>query len=509
MKTLHRWFRRQSLQRKLICAFLLTILVASALNVCLYGQSGQIASGVSTIYESNISLLSLRETLASVHGDLYHYLSGDYRSLSNYYTRRQRLLDAAETLNDAPTDNAARLAEKNIRGLLSSYVYRADSAVAGHRGTDVAQYGADYEEAVGIYNYLLAFLNTLNEERFAQNTKSYQLLLETQRYTQSMNLLIMALTTVAELLVLIFFTRQSMRPLARLSERATRIGHGELDLPALETDGGDEIAQVTDAINTMTVRLNEYIRHQQEALSEENRLKQEQLRLETLLKDAQLGALQAQINPHFLYNTLNAGSQLAMMEGAERTSQFVRCVADYFRYGVRSSGKDVTLEEELGQAEKYLQIMNTRFAGEIEYIRQMPKTLPDVHLPGMVLQPIVENAINHGLHDAEGEKRLTFAVEEEPGRVVVSISDNGPGIPGEVLDGLWEKWEEGAQTPSGAHGIGLKNVLYRLRLYFGRDDVMEILCPDGRVGTTVRILIPKGVSKNVPSDSGGRRGAGA
>lgn len=501
MNALYRWFKRQSLQNKLIYAFLLTILVASTLNLCLYGQSGQIAASVSTIYESNISLLDLRETLVAMHSNLYHYLSGDYKSLSAYYTQQQRLLDAAEALNDSPTDSAARLAEKNIRGLLASYVQCADSAVAGHRGTDVAQYGADYEETVGIYNYLLAFLNTLNEERFVENTSSYQLLLETQRYTQSTNLLVMALTTVAELLVLIFFTRQSMRPLATLSERATSIGRGELSLPALEVTSGDEIGQVTEAINTMTIRLNEYIQHQQEALSEENRLKQEQLRLEALLKDAQLGALQAQINPHFLYNTLNAGSQLAMMEGAERTCQFVSCVADYFRYGLRRSGKDVTLAEELGQAENYLYIMNTRYADEIVYRRSVPRELPKVNLPGMVLQPIVENAINHGLHNVEGEKRLTIEVREEPERVVVSVADNGPGIPPEVAERLWRQADSAADE---GHGIGLPNVINRLRLYFGRSDVMEILCGEGREGTLVRVLIPKGANADVSDSAGGR-----
>ena len=503
MITMKQWFRRQSLQNKLIYAFLLAILVATAFNVCLYSQSGQIAASVSTIYESNISLLELRETLISMQSSLYHYLSGDYKSLSTYYSNRQQLTNAASALNDAPTDNAARLAEKNIRGLIASYSLCADSAVAGHRGTDVAQYGADYEETVGIYNYLLAFLNTLNEERFTQNTDSYQLLLETQRYTQSINLLIMALTTAAELLVLIFFTRQSMHPLVTLSERATLIGHGNLDLPELEVTSGDEIGQVTGAFNTMTVRLNEYIQHQQEALNEENRLKEEQLRLETLLKDAQLGALQAQINPHFLYNTLNAGSQLAMMEGAERTCRFVSCVADYFRYALRSSDRDVTLSEELVQAENYLYIMNTRYAGEIVYRRSVPDAMPEVSLPGMVLQPIVENAINHGLHNVEGEKRLTFEVLNEPERVVVSVTDNGPGIPPEVVRRLWEKADGNSPASDGSHGIGLVNVICRLRLYFGRSDVMEILSGEGHAGTCVRILIPKGASAIVPHNTGG------
>ena len=504
MKKLRQWFRRQSLQKKLSFAFLLTILVAMAVNICLYSQTGRIAASVSTIYESNISLSELRETLGTLHNNLYHYLSGDYKSLSSYYTERQRLVDAAEQLNDEPTDNQARLGEKNIHGLLASYLKSADSAVAGHRGTDVAQYGADYEEAVRIYNYLQAFLNTLNEERFQENTVSYRLLLDTQRYTQTMNLLMVALMTVAELLVLIVFTRQSMRPLVKLSERAAQVGHGQLDLPQLEVTSGDEIGQMTEAFNTMTVRLNDYITHQQDALLKENRLKEEQLRLEALLKDAQLGALQAQINPHFLYNTLNAGSQLAMLEGAERTCQFVSCVADYFRYNLRRSDKDVTLREELEQAENYFFIMNTRFAGEIVCVRNMPDELPKVNLPGMVLQPIVENAIQHGLHDVEGEKRLVLAVLEEPERVIVSVKDNGCGIAPETVRSLLQEHAQLTPAPEGEHGIGLANVISRLRLYFGRSDVLEIISDEEHPGTEVRVLIPKGACANVPDYPSGR-----
>ncbi|MDD3334807.1 MAG: sensor histidine kinase [Eubacteriales bacterium] len=503
MKRIPLWFRRQSLQKKLIMAFLLTILIALALNISLYSQSSQIAASVSTIYESNISLSSLRETLVSIHSNLYAYLSGNYKSLNSYYSERQRLTNSAASLNDRSTDNPARLAEKNIRGLLFSYIERADSAVAGHRGTDVAQYGADYEEAVQIYRYLQAVLNTLNEERFAENTVSYQLLLETQRYTQKMNLFIVALMTMAELAVLIVFTRQSMRPLVALSERATQVGHGQLDLPQLEVTSGDEIGQVTEAFNAMTIRLNEYIHNQQEAFQKENRLKEEQLRLEALLKDAQLGALQAQINPHFLYNTLNAGSQLAMLEGAERTCQFVSCVADYFRYNLRRSGKDVTLQEELEQADNYFFIINTRFAGEIKCIRQIPNELPPVSLPGMVLQPIVENAISHGLHDQEGEKRLTFSVTEEATRVIVSVKDNGCGMPQEMIDRFLAPTVEPSSKPDDQHGIGLANVISRLRLYFGRDDVMEIISGGDFEGTEVRILIPKGACSNVSDHTGG------
>ncbi|MBQ5675913.1 MAG: histidine kinase, partial [Lachnospiraceae bacterium] len=127
--------------------------------------------------------------------------------------------------------------------------------------------------------------------------------------------------------------------------------------------------------------------------------------MENHLKDAQLKYLQAQINPHFLFNTLNAGAQLAMMEDANRTYEYIQKVAELFRYNIKKSNEIVTLREEIDLIDNYIYILNVRFSGEIQYIKQIEEAVKDkldeITLPGMILQPIIENSVNYGIRNID------------------------------------------------------------------------------------------------------------
>lgn len=496
-------FQTASFQTKLIGFFVAAILIVCGMNVYLYAQVSHMMASMNTVYDSNISISSLQEKLNDVQDNLYNYLSGDYDSLNAYYQSKSALEAQVSSLNETATDNSMKLKEKNIRSMTGSYLELTDSAVAGHRGTDIEQYGASYEDASRIYQYLESMISSLNAERFAQNTHNYERLSQVQRYTQAMNLTLLVFSALLELMAIVYFTGQITRPLMALADRANLVGQGRLDMPPMEVHSEDEVGRVTTAFNQMTVRLNAHIRQQQEQLKEESRLKEAQLQLEAHLKDAQLGALQAQINPHFLYNTLNAGAQLALMEDAEKTCLFLERVSDYFRYNLRRSGGDVSLAEELAQVENYIYIMNTRYDGEIVYHREIGEEVPAVRLPGMVLQPLVENAIEHGLKDMEEERHLTLAVREEPERVIVSVADNGDGFPEGKAEVLLQRSERGLVAGDGRRrGIGMVNVIRRLRLYYDRDDVMEIESEPERRGTEIRILIPKGENGHVPNHAG-------
>lgn len=484
--------KNMSLQVKLVMSFVAMILLVFGLNFYIYSQIGMMISSMDQAYESNIQITMLQNTLRSMQDDLYAYLNGEYDSLKGYYSNRNALETQIYELNNDPSYNRTSLIEKNIRNLAETYLALAEEAVSGHRGTDIEQYSSSYERAKTVYGYLETNIYTLNNETFTANTNKYEMLSEVQKYTQMLNMMLLLFVSLIEILIIIYMTGKFIGPLSSLAERAREVGHGKMDMPPLEVKSQDEVGQVTSAFNRMVVRLNEHIRLQQEQLREENRLKQEQLQLETFLKDSQLGALQAQINPHFLYNTLNAGSQLAMIEDAEQTSIFLEHVADYFRYNLHRAGNDVSLQEELLQVENYIFIMNTRFAGDIHFEKDMPEKLPEARLPGMILQPIVENAIDHGLRVLEDrEKRLVISVEDAGDVVVVTVADNGDGFPEKKAQELLENKDRSLHTSKdNMHGIGMANVISRLRLFYDRDDVIEIgTMPDG-TGTEVRILIP-------------------
>lgn len=482
---------RKSLTNKLVAAFAMAILLAFGLNLLLTHRVNQVMLRMEQAYQSNISISEMQDTLTNLQNSLYEYLNGDYDSLKRYYSEYSKLKNQIDRLNSMPSDDETDLLEKNIRNMCNTYLTLADEAVSGHRGTDIEQYTTSYEDATVIYGYLEANIYELNARVFDENTNSYLQLSQIQNYNQKMNMAFLLLAALVEILVIILVTGQLIKPLSNLAERAELVGQGELDMPPLPVNSSDEVGQVTSAFNQMTASLGRHIEIRQEQLREENRLKQEQLQLEAYLKDSQLGALQAQINPHFLYNTLNAGSQLALIEDAEQTCVFLEHVADYFRYNLHRAGSDAFLQEEIDQVEHYLFIMNTRFAGEIHYHKDLPSPIPSVRLPGMILQPIVENAIEHGLKEIEGEKQLELSVSEEADRIVVAVSDNGKGFDEAKAQQLLSDMDRTIKTGDGQHGIGMSNVITRLRLYYDRDEVMEIGTREDGTGTQIRILIPK------------------
>ena len=216
--------------------------------------------------------------------------------------------------------------------------------------------------------------------------------------------------------------------------------------------------------------------------------------MEAHLKDAHLKYLQAQINPHFLFNTLNAGTQLAMMEHADRTYEYIQNVAAFFRYNV-SEKDEVTLREEIELVDTYIYILNVRFAGDIHFSKEIEDDeLLNARLPGMVLQPIVENCVNYGIRDIEREGKITLSVYSGEGSVYISVADNGVGMKQEIiqsiLSGNYTSKDIEASKDKKGNGVGLKNVIERLKLYFDDRNDVEIISNGRDQGTEVVITIP-------------------
>ena len=229
--------------------------------------------------------------------------------------------------------------------------------------------------------------------------------------------------------------------------------------------------------------------------------------MEASLKEAHLKVLQAQINPHFLFNTLNAGAQLAMLEKADRTYEYVQNVASFYRYNI-TVNDEVKLSDEMRIVDTYIYILNVRFSGEIQYHKDIEsEDYLYVKLPCMILQPIVENCINHGIRDIEREGHIYVSIYKDNEYICVSIADNGKGIEQEEIykilngndnsDDVVEKIEE-TDTASEkvkkedkkGNGLGLRNVIERLDLYFNGKNKFEIYSNGKDQGTEFIISIP-------------------
>ena len=189
--------------------------------------------------------------------------------------------------------------------------------------------------------------DSLNTSVFLENSQNYSVLRSTLNYVVGFSMFLLTVSMLVALVWIVMMTRTITRPLIKLAEAANTIAKGglEVDFPIIDT--GDEISTVAKACNKMMNSIRDYIRQTKENYERESRLIENELSMKNDLKEAQLKYLQAQINPHFLFNSLNAAAQLAMMEGAENTCLFVQNMADFFRYNVRKMEKDTTLKEEL------------------------------------------------------------------------------------------------------------------------------------------------------------------
>ena len=212
--------------------------------------------------------------------------------------------------------------------------------------------------------------------------------------------------------------------------------------------------------------------------------------MQSHLKDAQLKYLQAQINPHFLFNTLNAGAQLAMMEEAERTERFLANVAEFFRYNVRKNDKDAALGEEIRLVDNYVYILNVRFSGEILFTKDVDDSLLEFRIPSMILQPLVENAFNYGIRNIGRKGRIELSVYRKGQKICISVWDNGTGMDKERIEQVLSGQAQADERRPGSNGVGMKNVMERLRLYFQGQADFEIVSEGIDKGLEVLITIP-------------------
>lgn len=199
-------------------------------------------------------------------------------------------------------------------------------------------------------------------------------------------------------------------------------------------------------------------------------------------KAAELRSLRYQVNPHFLFNTLNSLSALVMTGKVHRAEEMIQTISNFYRHSLAdSASSDVTLADEFDLQRLYLEIERVRFPDRLRVDIDLPASLADLRVPGMVLQPLVENSVKYGVAPLKRPVTIAISAREEYGRLVLEVRDNGRGVHGQTENGF---------------GIGLANVRDRLHARFGSNaDIVSGPDPEG-YRTTIRIPLAKGKSEH-------------
>ena len=184
---------------------------------------------------------------------------------------------------------------------------------------------------------------------------------------------------------------------------------------------------------------------------------------------------------------------LAMIEDADKTALFIENMAEFFRYNLSRINEDATLADEIQLVDHYIYILNVRFAGDIHYKKEIEPGLENVLVPSMILQPLVENAVQYGIRGVEWEGWVTLRIWQEAGTVYIEVADNGRGMSRELIERVLQGENVKNRKNSKSNGIGIYNVLERLQMYYTTEDVLEIKSDGEGKGTQFMLKIPKEV----------------
>lgn len=479
-----------SLQVKISSVYILTNLLVMIVNIILLLGINNISNRLDMVYQDNLHLNELSDALMVVQDNMTDYLSSKTSdSLENYYRSEQDYRTMMAELNEEITGVSFDRMERNIKNMSEDYLEEVSQTIEAKRGRNVEKYRVHYEKATQMYEYINTYISSLNMEKFRNNSEQYSALLQRFRLFEGTSLIIMLLVMASNVCIIISFVGTSIRPLKKLAGSADEVAKGNFEIDLLPVESEDEVGVVTGAFNQMVVSIGKYIERLRESMEAERALKERELLMEAHLKDARLKYLQAQINPHFLFNTLNAGAQLAMMEGADRTYEYVQKVAQFYRYNMKKSEETVTIADEIEMVDYYVYILNVRFAGDIHYEKKIDPALLSVEMPGMILQPIVENCVNHGIREMGSEGRICLSVYRTDDVVCISVKDNGIGMSSDIINKVMSGTYREEGMAAGSNGIGMDNVMSRMKLFTNNEDVMAISSEGEGMGTEVLLYL--------------------
>ncbi|WP_391117685.1 sensor histidine kinase [Psychrobacillus sp. L3] len=371
----------------------------------------------------------------------------------------------------------------NYIHLIDSLVETANRSMMFSEENEIEWSTNEFNEANRISMYISEMTLTILDRELKTYNRFYRDIIQQSEELKKLGIWLLLLITVVLLLATYWFSLSITRPIHQLTKAANELSEGNFN-QRIEVKSNDEIAFLANTFDEMRININDLILEIQQKAQLEHELQQSKL----LLKESQLKSLQSQINPHFLFNTLNTLSKKAYLDGAEETSDLLVSVAGLLRYNLKRVDRSVTLFEEVVVLNQYMEIQKARFTDRLQFELDIDESCLHVKIPGLTLQPIIENAVIHAIEPEEDGGTIWFRIKRVEPWVIIEIEDSGKGMSREKMRHLLK----GNVLPIEGHstGIGFQNVVKRLYLFFGIEDLVTIESGEGR-GTKVVIQIPE------------------
>jgi len=493
IKTVQKVLKKNKIRNKLLAYFFLIIVLMSLTSIYTYVNARMSMDVIGKMFENNIYLNQLDDNISNTEMFLEDYLNTKTsKSLEKYMHYRDILKSQVKEIEKTSISTESGILLHTIGGMIETYISETDKAIKSKNEGNIAEYTIHYSNASKFMRYINTNINELNMIHLKENNADYRATLDRLNLGLVLNIAIIIFLVIINTAITLWITSKISSPLVSLSEAAYKISRGNFEVDDIIVDTDDEISVLANAFNRMKVGMKNYINEIKMNAELENKIKEHEMNnlvMKNLLKDAELQALQSQINPHFIFNTLNAGAQLAMLEGANKACTFNENVAELLRYNLRKLDTPAMLSEEIDNVNRYIYILKIRFTDRIEYTQEIDENIGDIKVPRMILQPLIENAYIHRISDYEDGGKISLFVKRREKEVEIVVEDNGKGIEEEKLKLIAEGKEKSNVSHGHTTGIGLNNVIHRLKVFFGREDVFSIYSSPGK-GTKVVIRIP-------------------
>lgn len=303
----------------------------------------------------------------------------------------------------------------------------------------------------------------------------YRILENSIAQSMNVNTVIIFFSIAFVIILSVFISFSLSKPIKDLTKSMKKVSAGNFDVQMSPTGRRDEIGILVDIFNEMAKKINALINSE--------------YKLRIAKKNAQLSALQAQINPHFIYNALQSIGTLALRKKAPEIYSMSSAIANMLRYSLQSSTEMVPISTEIDNINNYLYVQKMRFGKRLCVEINVDDEVQNVQVPKLILQPLVENSIKYGIDDSKLEENITIHAVKKENFVEITVADTGKGISGKSYE-MIQKWlkQDDDMLQNGEH-IGFKNVFNRVRLIYGEQARIDLFSEAG-AGTKVTIHIP-------------------
>ncbi|WHY74725.1 sensor histidine kinase [Fictibacillus enclensis] len=467
----------KTIRSKLLLYFFVFVLLFNVVSISIFFSSRSFLQEYDSSFKQFLLLNQISQTSNQLYEKANQFVLG----------RNQRVLNEFQQLRVTLNEKTKQL--QNQKGFgdiqVKSYIHMTETLIQECEMSigfairdDIDQYSLHIKEARNTSTYLQDTTMSLINLKLTDYQSFYN---DLERRNGSFKWFALFLFNTTVLLAVFFalwFSRGINKPVQILSKAASEVSAGKLDGHVIHIDSNDELKLLGETFNLMRKNIRQYIAEIEEKSE-----------LDSLLKELELKHLQNQINPHFLFNTLNTISRTAYFENAEETSKLIHAVSTLLRYSLGNINQSVRLREEIKVVTEYFYIQKTRFSDRITFSVNVEEECMRILVPRLILQPIVENAFIHGVEGMEEGGNISLNILSENGRTIAEIHDNGAGMPEELVTLITNHQEKNNQHVGHSTGIGLQNVMRRMELFYQSENLVTISSKKGK-GTSVKLIFP-------------------